>query len=284
MVTKKEAELIWDAAKKHLLGFEGVDSEIVNKHLFEYKLKKLKSISGDKGLYYELVSAISGHYMVPKVLGSIDKLEKVFFKFNPLKVLKEYENGLELLDNLPEKLIDNLPEKNKINFTNAGSKSIIRKFLKGSYSCARFACRFKDIKNYEDFLKGFLTNEYSRLALPLLLSKEIYFMGFALACNFLKETGNGEYLKPDIHLKEIFYELGISPSKDQYDVFKSGIVFSELIDKDPAEVDKAFWLIGSRKFYLTSGIEKEQYKRHELYGNASKEKFVEETKKKLGKK
>jgi len=83
-----------------------------------------------------------------------------------------------------------------------------------------------------------------------LLEKEIFGLGFALACDFLKENGYPKFIKPDVHIKAIFHGVGISKSKSDYDIFKDVIRFSEDINELPYCVDKLFWLIGSGKFYL----------------------------------
>ena len=102
-------------------------------------------------------------------------------------------------------------------------------------------------------MQAFYLNEYTRVALPLLLSREIDGMGFALACDFLKENGYPKFVKPDVHIKKIFQGLGLSDSDDDYEVFKDVIRFSELVNELPYKVDKLFWLVGSGNLYL-SGI------------------------------
>ena len=76
------------------------------------------------------------------------------------------------------------------------------------------------------FIKGFLTNEQSKLALPLLLSEEIFGFGFALACDFLKDNVSPEFLKPDTHINDIALGLGITTSTNNFHIFKSCILHS----------------------------------------------------------
>ena len=89
----------------------------------------------------------------------------------------------------------------------------------------------------------------------MMISIEIYGIGFPLACDFLKEIGFMDFGKPDVHLKEIFKALDLidtnekSTDKQDYQTFK-------MIDKiardngiTPFEVDKIFWLIGSANFH-----------------------------------
>ncbi len=55
----------------------------------------------------------------------------------------------------------------------------------------------------------------------MLLDAEIFGYGFPLACDFLKEIGYVDYGKPDVHLKNIFCELGLVDEGDDYKVFKT---------------------------------------------------------------
>lgn len=124
-------------------------------------------------------------------------------------------------------------------------------YCKAILSIAQFLSKYSCLEEFEKFVNGFLTNEYSRLALPLLLEKEIFGFGFALACDFLKENVSPDFVKPDTHLNDISKGLGItSHSSDNFQIFKDVVLYSQRIGKLPYEVDKIFWLVGSGRFYL----------------------------------
>jgi len=123
-------------------------------------------------------------------------------------------------------------------------------FCKAVISASNFLIRFSDLKDFTKFVESFYLNENTRVALPLLLAREIEGMGFALACDFLKDNGYPEFIKPDIHIKKIFNGIGLSDSNDDYEVFKDVIRFSETIGELPFKVDKMFWLVGSGNFYI----------------------------------
>ena len=97
---------------------------------------------------------------------------------------------------------------------------------------------YKNIDEFNRFVEGFYTNEYSRVALPLLLEREIFGFGFALACDFLKDSGYPEFIKPDTHIKDIARGVGITQSSDQYQIFKNVITYCRSINRLPYEVDK----------------------------------------------
>jgi len=78
---------------------------------------------------------------------------------------------------------------------------------------AHFLSAYETFDDFDRFIKGFLINEHSKLALPLLLAEEIFGFGFALSCDFLKENVSPEFIKPDTHINYIAQELGITNSK-----------------------------------------------------------------------
>lgn len=92
------------------------------------------------------------------------------------------------------------------------------------------------------------------MALPLLISQKISGVGFALACDTLKELGFTNYPKPDVHLMDVFSALGLSDN-DPVSTFEAIVKMSEnckVFDAEvsPYKVDKIFWLICSGRFYL----------------------------------
>ena len=127
----------------------------------------------------------------------------------------------------------------------------------------------KDEKDFDHFVKLFSYNESTSAALPMLLSREIYGLGFALSCDFLKELGYDQYPKPDIHLIDIFSELGLS-NRDEYDCYKEIIRMARYVNETPYKVDKVFWLICSGNFYLDN-----------IMGEKSKKQFIDYMKTKI---
>jgi len=69
-------------------------------------------------------------------------------------------------------------------------------------------------------VESFYANEYSKLALPLLLSEEIYGFGFALACDFLKSNGYKEFVSQTRNIKELTKAFGITTAITDYEVFR----------------------------------------------------------------
>lgn len=96
----------------------------------------------------------------------------------------------------------------------------------------------------------FEKDQIARPALPLLLDREIHGIGFALACDFVKELGCENFGKPDVHVKKVFRALDLSSGQDDFTVFKDIVRVSRNAGQTPYNVDKIFWLIGSGDFYL----------------------------------
>jgi hypothetical protein len=137
----------------------------------------------------------------------------------------------------------------------SNSRSYWVTFCKGTISAARFLSRYSSIEEFNSFVGQFYLNEDTRLALPLLLKAEVHGLGFALACDFLKENGYPKFVKPDVHMVTISTGLGLSQDgASPYEVFKDVVHYAEAIGEVPYVVDKAFWLVGSGDFYL-DGIE-----------------------------
>lgn len=57
-----------------------------------------------------------------------------------------------------------------------------------------------------EFVSRFDYNISTRMALPLLISTKISGVGFALACDTLKELGFTNYPKPDVHMMDAVYQ------------------------------------------------------------------------------
>jgi hypothetical protein len=58
----------------------------------------------------------------------------------------------------------------------------------------------------------------------------------------------GDFGKPDRHVIDIFYGIGISQSRDNYEVLKSMVKMARINDELPAVVDRLLWFIGSGKY------------------------------------
>jgi len=113
---------------------------------------------------------------------------------------------------------------------------------------AKFVSGFKDAADFDEFVKRFDYNAVSRMALPLLIQARVRGVGFALACDLLKELGYTNYPKPDIHMIDVFNSLGLC-DRDPISAFEAIGRMADECRVTPYKVDKVFWLICSGNFY-----------------------------------
>ncbi len=119
-------------------------------------------------------------------------------------------------------------------------------------SAAAFVSRFETAGEFVEWLRKFRRDADLAAALPLVLEKEIFGFGLALACDFLKELGCSEYLKPDVHIWRLVRGLGLSDAKTDYMLLRDLMALEPALRKiglTPYAFDKYLWLIGSGRFY-----------------------------------
>lgn len=196
-------------------------------------------------------------------INGVDKLSKVLFQFNPKEVNQNFQDSEKLLEEIIKKLKPN-------GAVRRTEKSIWPKYCKTIISMSEFLSQFEDANDFFKWTDFFYNDKRSMSALPMILSEEVYGIGFPLACDFLKELGYIEYGKPDVHIKDIFeaYNL-VQKNATNYQILKSIIRIANNVEITPYKVDKLFWLIGSGKFYNHKNIPikrlKEDFISHKKY-------------------
>lgn len=241
MEKKEKMVFIYENAKSYLnnICLNDISKDELNKY---FNIKKSFKTKND--ILYRLLLSLQNRQMSTNVIGLAkeDRLEifkSILFNFDDKKILKHY-NEETLLEKFNENFtIKNIESKN--NLWRLYSKSVI--------SASEFVNKFKDAKDFNNFVNRFNYNEMSIAALPMLLEKEIVGLGFPLACDFLKELGFSEYPKPDVHIKDIFVAFDLCDNND-YSAYKAVIEMANVVKDTPYNVDKIFWLISSGNFYL----------------------------------
>lgn len=228
-------------ARAYLLSFDGVTAGDVDAHLEGWRHLQKDSI---EGLYRSFLNHAKNRQGMPNTIGDIARLDGLFFDFDPGRVVAAYATYADILDRL---VAQKVPVAGRVDPDNSRSHWVV--FAKSALSSAAFLSRFQDAREFHHFVHSFDANEYTRLALPLLLKEEVFGFGFALACDFLKENGYSGLVKPDVHLNAICRAAGISGSQTDYGVFKDVIAYCEEHDLVPYEFDKLIWLVGSGELY-----------------------------------
>ena len=223
---------------------EGITAEVLEVYLRGDDCPRLGTINA---IYERLLEAAQSANMKPGVIGNaiggVDKLGRVLFDFDVRKVSEVFSASGAILD----KIEDTIKPHGKVR---RRPRCIWPQYCKTILSAASFLTKFASAEEFYAWCDRFVNDHRTRLALPLLLAKEISGFGFALACEFLKEIGYLEYGKPDTHVKGILKGIGVCPENaSDYEVLKTIIRIAENAQVTPFSVDKAFWLIGSGKFY-----------------------------------
>lgn len=172
---------------------------------------------------------------------------------------------------------DKILKLEKFEYTNADDlyKKFARKGLcqeenyKKNSSWYRFAQgivagaqKLKNEQNYNNFKKKFAINEPDKQKKAIKdFCQDIPNMGFELTCDFLKEFGFFQYGKPDVHIRNIFYNLGLIKNiNDDNTAFDKICEIAKTTGKTPYYVDKVLWLLASGNFYKHIIVEKNKYK------------------------
>ena len=172
---------------------------------------------------------------------------------NVIQFEKRKEQILRILHGGDLKYISALDEaalmtefKNEFSFQN---DTLWRKYCKSIITGARFMSLFIDDNDFTRTFDSFNKNDMTREAFALFLSKKIYNMGFAIACNWLKELGYYKYAKPDTHIKDVCLALNLIQNNDDISCFEAIIKVANAAGIDAYKVDKVWWLICSGNFY-----------------------------------
>jgi thermostable 8-oxoguanine DNA glycosylase len=236
---------IYDLAYNFLKSFEKVDDEVLNLHL-----NQADNISADSlsDIFFRLIQSLQNANMKANVIGgSIGGIEKLksIIKYETINNFKDEE---ELLTEIFDKLSP-VSSKSIEEHLGGNKQTLWHKYAKSLLSAKQFLSQFLDYDDFKKWIEFFDKDDRTRPALPMILSHEIYGLGFALACDFLKELGYVNFGKPDVHIKDIFIELGLSQVNSDYFILKDIAKVARNTGKTPYHIDKLFWLIGSGNFY-----------------------------------
>jgi hypothetical protein len=242
---KKAYDLAW----QFLLSLSSKSHRITRDNIEKHTtpLAQSQRPSTVSGIFQRLLDSAQNAQMktnvIGRAIGGIDKLAGVLDNFNPHGVEREYGlDAARLLGDVKRLL----KPKGKVN---EGPRALWPKYCTTMLRAAAFLTRFESAPDFYAWVDRFYTDAKTVIAAPIILHFEIPGLGFALACDFLKELGYANYAKPDVHLKYIFPKLGLAVSKGDLDVFRAEVRVAEHCDTTPYTVDKLFWLIGSGDFY-----------------------------------
>jgi hypothetical protein len=227
-------------------GIKGVTSDLIEKYLNPLTLSPKPT--SNEGIYQRILESAQNANMKAGVIGGaiggVEKLSLVLEGFNPRAIMNKYAGDWEAILN---DIVEKLEPRGEVRRT---PRSIWPQYCHTILSAANFVEQFLSAQDFFGWIDFFDRDDRARASLPMLLSREIGGLGFALSCDFLKEMGYVNFPKPDVHLRDIFTALRLCQDKgDDYQLFKAVIRVAGHAGVSAYNADKAFWLIGSGYFY-----------------------------------
>ena len=195
-------------------------------------------------LYRAILNSLTQAGMKKNVIvgamkNGIDGLGVVTHKFSPAKTVKQYKND-------HEKLFADIQTKVDLNRELREEEVLWPMYCKTILATGRFLSQFETSDGFFAWAEVIEENERLRIALPLILSEEIFGAGFALGCNVLIDLGFENFAKPDRHVKRILEGVHLmDASESDYQVLKTMFQLAGEAGVTPYALDKALFLIGS---------------------------------------
>lgn len=241
---KDKMILTYTTACQYLLDM--LPEEISEAELQKYFIGDRRDYASVQDIYEQFIHSAQNYQSMPNIIKydlRRQQIKEILYDFDVSRVKQMDADALYYIF------------REKFGVTSKDSKR--NSWWKWSKSCveaADFMSNFTDTDDFRKFVYQFDYNKPTRMALPLLISTKISGIGFALACDCLKELGFLNYPKPDVHLIEVFSQTGLSKA-DPISVFESIVEMAEVCKKvdpevTPYKIDKIMWLICSGRFYL----------------------------------
>lgn len=201
--------------------------EAAEKRENEYKFTLEEHI---KGLIF---SMLSSQQQWNRIVKKIDKINEVFFNYDPIK--------LETCDT------DNL--LNQVLSIKCGNKQIKDQIKFLPHNIRQFKKIEKDYGSMDDFITSGSAEEVANLLSNGKSEYKIKMIGIPLAMEYLKSVGINT-MKPDTHIVRICgpERLDIIPAANpetQLNEFKK---FAKAIDVSPTYLDNIFWIFGAKGY------------------------------------
>lgn len=201
-------------------------------------------------LYYCLLFSAQNVQGKPNQIGGsiqgLDNLAKITGDFDPHWVVKHYADADAVFKAVLKKLKPS-------GVVNPGSLGVWPKYCRSLYTAAHFFARFRDGFDFYEWANRMYGDLRSQDALPMLIERDVFGVGYALACDFLKEKGFLDYGKPDTHVIDILNHVGLCHEGMPATAYQDELRAIALANQTSAyAVDKLIWLIGSSKFYKSA--------------------------------
>jgi hypothetical protein len=194
-------------------------------------------------VYQHLTGALVSTKNMKEAIGDINQLAEYLSQFDPIMAYADYGDNWERLIN---NINPNIKPTNSLKPKQI--KACWKLFCKGALSGASFLSQLGFLEDFKAFVNGFYYNEMSQAVLPLLLQKEIEELGYQPACAFLNNVGYPDYICPDQKVKALLYDIGVTETRDNYEVLKAIVMMAKHNEKQTVIIHKIFLLIASNTF------------------------------------
>lgn len=220
--------------------------QLKEKDLEKYFKGDRAEFSSLKDVFIQIIHSAQNYQRMPNIIKFDERYNEIG------KILYNYDYKV-----VADISVDEIYHRFRNEFSVSSKDTKMNSWYKWSQSvvdAAKFISNFNDVDDFKKFVKLYDYNTVTRMSLPLLISSKISGIGFALACDLLKELGYLNYPKPDVHIIDIFAQLNLS-DKNPINVFEAVVKMADdcaEYDKSvtPYKIDKILWLISSGKFYL----------------------------------
>jgi hypothetical protein len=201
-------------------------------------------------LYFGLLFSAQNVQGKPNQIGlaikGLENLSKITGHFDPHWVVAHYADAGAVF----QAVLKKLKPAGRINHS---EKGVWPKYCRSIYTAAQFFSRFKDGEDFYQWANRMYGDLRSQDALPMLIERDVFGVGYALACDFLKEKGFLDYGKPDTHVIDILNHVGLCQEGMPASAYQDEIRAIALASGTSAySVDKLIWLIGSNDFYKSA--------------------------------
>ena len=238
ILDKRSASIIWGAARTYLDGH--TEWAKVQRHLAGQGNPPKKSMPA---VYEQFLLSLQNRQGMMNSIGGTAHLKPAFFGFSPRRTHQAYGSDWRDLFRVikakcqpPSRMVISNPRSYWVHF------------CKGALDGAAWLAQFPRLRDFVELVDRFAENTWAAPGLPLMLATEVHGFGFALACDFLKESGWSQYAKADTHTTYILSSLGLSDWSG-YATYKAMVRMAALLGETPYTVDKVLWLIGSGNLY-----------------------------------
>ena len=185
-------------------------------------------------------------YQIGAAIHGLENLAKITRDFDPHWVVNHYEDADAVFAAAVKKL-------KPTGVVNPGPLGVWPKYCRSLYTGAQFFARFSDGDDFYQWANRMYGDLRSQDALPMLIERDVFGVGYALACDFLKEKGFLDYGKPDTHVIDILNHVGFCREGMPATAYQDELRAIALANQTSAyAVDKLIWLIGSSKFYKST--------------------------------